>query len=241
MAREGVTVTHEGVPIFVARPSGAPRAALVLLQEIFGVNAHIRDVARRLAAEGYVVAAPHLFHRLPMQEFDYADSSGAQQAMRELRAPEVLSDVRAALSWLASDAGAPGVPAATVGFCFGGRASFLAATAIDGLFACVAFYGVGIGADAPDAPIQRAGEIACPVLALYGADDPIISADEVRRVDAALEASGVPHEVHAYAGAGHAFFNDARSANHDASAAQDAWARTLRFLAEAAAAAPSRR
>lgn len=234
---EESTVIHEGVPLFVARPPGAPAGALVLLQEAFGVNHHIRDVAHRLAAEGYVVAAPHLFHRQPVQSFDYADVTAAKQALGRLRGPEVVSDVRAAVSWLRSPGGAPGAPVGTIGFCFGGRASFLAATAVDGLFASVVFYGAGIAGEAdPNAPVHRADRITCPVLALYGGKDRMIPADEVERVEAALAGAGVPHQVHVYPEADHGFFCDARPAVYDPASAADAWQRTLTFLAEAAAA-----
>lgn len=231
------TVVHEGVPLFVARPPRAPSAALVLLQEAFGVNHHIQDVAHRLAAEGYMVAAPHLFHRQPIELFDYADLPAAKQALGRLRVAEVVSDIRAAVSWLGSQDGSPGAPVGTIGFCFGGRASFLAATAIDGLFASVAFYGAGIAAQAdPEAPVHRADHITCPVLALYGGKDTMISADEVGRVEAALAAAEVPHQVHVYPDADHGFFCDARPANYDAASATDAWRRTLVFLADAVAA-----
>ena len=235
--REENTVIHDGVPLFVARPPGQPAGALVLLQEAFGVNHHIRDVAHRFAAEGYLVAAPHLFHRQPVQSFDYADLPAAKQALGRLLVSEVVSDIRAAASWLGSPDGAPGVPVGTVGFCFGGRASFLAATAIDGLFASVAFYGAGIAPEGDaEAPVHRADRISCPVLALYGGKDQMIPPDEVERVEAALTAAGMPHQVHVYPEADHGFFCDARPAVYDEASATDAWRRTLAFLAEAAAA-----
>jgi dienelactone hydrolase len=234
------TVIHEGVPLFVARPASPNGGALVLLQEAFGVNHHIQDVARRFAAEGYVVVAPHLFHRQPTQVFAYGDLPAAKAAIGEVQGSELLHDVRAAVAWLGSPDGAPGSPVATIGFCFGGRASFLAATAVPELFAAVCFYGAGIAPDGvAGAPVSGASGIRCPVLALYGGRDVMIPADEVARVEAALTEADVPHQVHVYADADHGFFCDARPAVYDEASARDAWPRTLTFLADARAAAGS--
>jgi carboxymethylenebutenolidase len=232
---DGSTVVHDDVPLFVARPA-RPRGALVLLQEAFGVNLHIRDVAHLCADEGYLVAAPHLFHRQPIETFEYADVAAAKQALGEIRVAELISDVAAAVSWLRSSDGAPDVPVGTIGFCFGGRASFIAATAVDGLCASVAFYRAGIATDGDAAaPAHQAHRITCPVLALYGGRDPMIRSDEVGRVEAALSAAGVPHEVHVYPDADHGFFCDARPAVYDPASAADAWQRTLSFLTQACA------
>ena len=123
---------------------------------------------------------------------------------------------------------------ASIGFCFGGRASFIAATGVGGLAASVCFYGAGIAPENDHtAPIHLAHQIACPVLAIYGAADPMISPEEIERIRAALEATGSTHIIKVYDGAGHGFCCDARPAAYHAEAAADAWQVALDFLAAA--------
>lgn len=228
------TRQHAGVPLHVTRPIDGREAGLVLLHEAFGVTEHIRDVARRFAAEGYLVVTPHLFHRLSTQLFSYDDVPAAKRALTTVSVEDVLASTEAAQSWLDTSDGAPGAPVATTGFCFGGKVGFLAATSLQGLAASVCFYGAGIAPDEdPAAPVTLANQIAGPVLAIYGDSDPMISPGEVERVRRALEAARVPHEIKVYQAAGHGFFCDARPASYNATAAADAWEITLTFLAAA--------
>lgn len=230
------TVHHAGVPLHVTRPANARGAALVLLHEAFGVTEHIRDVARRFAAEGYLVATPHLFHRLSTQLFSYDDVPAAKQAIAAVSVEEVLAHAEAARSWLDANGGAPGAPVATIGFCFGGKVGFLAAASLQGLDASVCFYGAAIAPEQNPGALERlAKQIACPVLAIYGESDHMIPPEEVKRVRTALEAAGVQHEVKVYEAAGHGFFCDARPKSYNATAASDAWELTLTFLAAATA------
>ncbi len=228
------TVHHAGVPLHVTHPAGARGAALVLLHEAFGVTEHIRDVARRFAAEGYLVVTPHLFHRLSTHVFSYDDVPAAKQAIAAVSIEEVLADTEAARSWLDAEGVAPGAPAATVGFCFGGKVGFLAAASLQGLAASVCFYGAAIAPEEdPAALVKLARQIACPILAIYGESDHMIPPEEVGRVRHALEAGDVQHEVKVYEAAGHGFFCDARPKSYNATAAADAWELTLTFLAAA--------
>jgi len=118
-----------------------------------------------------------------------------------------------------------------VGFCFGGRAAFTAATAIDGLAGIVVFYGPGIAAG-PHAVLDRADRIDAPILVHVGSEDPTIPADQVAAIDAALACASTPAEHCVYPGAGHAFACDARPAMYRAEAAALAWDRTFAFLTE---------
>lgn len=220
---------HRGVPMYVARPDD-PRAALVVVQEAFGVNDHIKDVCHRLAAHGYLAVAPALFHRLDQQLFSYDGIPAAKAQLAQLTPTGVVEDIGAAVDWLDVDGAAPGRPVGVIGFCFGGKASFLAATQMASLRACVAFYGAGIGADDEAAPVHAVDQIQCPVLAVYGGGDPMIPAEEVDRVRERLDAAGVPHIVRVYPGVDHGFACNARPANYSPEAAAAAWDLTLSFL-----------
>lgn len=231
MQRIDVIDGDETVPVHVARPDGDPVAGLVVVQEAFGVNDHIKDVCGRFAAEGYVVAAPSLFHRFDREVLGYDEIDVAKALLPSLTVEQVTGDVAAARRWLQGDAGARDLPVAVIGYCFGGRVSFLAAVHHPGWAAAVCYYGGGIGAEAPGAPIERAADLSCPVQAVYGALDPMIPPAEVARVRSALERSPLDHEVLVYDDASHGFFCDARPASYHADAAADVWPRTLAFLA----------
>ena len=212
------------LPAWQAAPEGvAARGAIVLLQEIFGVNAHIRDVAERYAAQGYRVCAPALFTRV-QAGVDLGYDAGAMQQARALKAaaealaaPGVLADVQAAIDHLAR-AGAGKV--AVIGFCWGGLLAWRAACVLEGLAAAVAYYGGGMtGAQ------EAARQPRVPVLAHFGARDPWIPVDGVH----ALARAHPGVQVQLY-DADHGFHCDQR-ASYDAAAAALAGERTLAFLA----------
>lgn len=197
-------------------PAMSPRGGIVLVQEIFGVNRHVRDVAARLAAEGYQVLAPALFDRkMPQVELGYNPEGIGRgvELMQGASLDDALRDVDAARRHLAAD-----VPVAVVGFCWGGLVTWLAATRLSGLAAAVPYYPGGIGSFAGETP-------RCPVLLHFAEHDdhiPVSEADAVR----------VAHpgrvEVNLYP-AQHGFNCDERGSYHAESAAQ-AWERSLRFL-----------
>jgi carboxymethylenebutenolidase len=226
-----VLPTPDGdVPVYVAHPEAQPTAGLVVIQEAFGVNDHIRGVANRFAARGYLVAAPSLFHRLERPVLPYEEIATAKEILPTLTEAMLLNDVGAAVQWLREQPNRDSDRIGAVGFCFGGRVAFLAATA-GVVETAVCFYGGGI-APPTDGPVlaDRVTSNTGPVLAVYGAEDPMIDADERARVERALSAAGPDHQVVTYEGAGHGFFCDARPANYDASAAEQAWPLTLGFL-----------
>jgi carboxymethylenebutenolidase len=148
--------------------------------------------------------------------------------VQQLRLPQVQHDIAAAIAALRERTGTDA--ATTVGFCMGGRLSFLAATSEElALASVVGFYGTLASArfDMPR-PLERTGEIRCPVLGLFGEADPAIPVEQVRRFDALLGEAGVGHEIHIYPGAPHSFFD--RRFKEYAEASEDAWRRTLGFL-----------
>jgi carboxymethylenebutenolidase len=225
-----LTVTTPDGPMrtFAAVPGdGRPQTGTVLvLQEAFGVNEHMQDVARRLAGHGYRALAPDLFHRTGVGELGYAEYAEAMKLIAEIGPDQIVADVRAVL-----EAEAGSARTAVVGFCFGGRAAFTAATALPGLSAAVVFYGPGIAAG-PHAVLDRAGAITTPVQLHVGAQDPTIPAEQIADIDEALRKTGVRFESYVYPAAGHAFACDARPERYHAESAHQAWQRMRAFLAE---------
>ncbi|MFC6880801.1 MULTISPECIES: dienelactone hydrolase family protein [Actinomadura] len=230
--------TAEPVP---AGGSGARAgSAVVVLQEAFGVNDHVQDITRRFAARGRLALAPDLFHRNGAGVLGYDRHAEAMPLIGAIGPDAIATDVRAVLDHLAASEGiAPGA-AALVGFCFGGRAAFTAATAIPGLAAAVVFYGPGIAAG-PHAVLDRAEAIDAPLMLHVGAEDPVIPPDDVAAIQAALREAGADFEQHLYPGAGHAFACDARPHLYREEAAATAWGRTHAFLDRRLPAAEERR
>ncbi|KAF1042326.1 dienelactone hydrolase family protein [Xylophilus sp.] len=211
------------IPAYVAEPAGAPRGAVVVVQEIFGVNSHIRAAADGYAAAGYLAVAPAVFQRVqPGVELGYdADDVKAGAALKAqteaLPAPGVLQDLQAAVDY-ASRAGKVGI----VGYCYGGLLAWRAAAEVSGLSAAVPYYGGGV----VTTPAEVARRPRVPVLAHFGERDKHLPLD-------AVEAFGRAHpevEVHVYA-ADHGFNCDQRG-SHDAPAAALARERTLAFFAK---------
>ena len=209
-------------PSYVAQPTGQPKGGLVVLQEIFGVNAHIRAVADGYAADGYFVVAPSTFHRVKTGvELGYAEADmqagmALKAAVEALPAPGVMPDIQAAIDH-AAQAGKVGI----LGYCWGGLLTWRAASALNGLSAAVPYYGGGMTTEA-----EAARQPRVPVMAHFGEQDHWIPLDSVR----AFEKAQPGVTVHVYA-ANHGFNCDHRGA-WNAEAAQLARERTLAFLAQ---------
>jgi carboxymethylenebutenolidase len=216
-------------PLSIHEPAAAPSGGIVVLQEAFGVNDHIQDVAGRFAAEGWLAVAPHLFHRSGDPRFGYDDISQVTPHMKRLTADGVLDDVDAAFARLA-DAGIGADRAGVVGFCMGGTIALVTAVRRD-VGAAVTFYGGGIaeGRFGFGPLVGEAAGLRAPWLGLYGDLDQGIPVADVERLRAAAASSGRPTEVVRYPEAGHGFHCDQRSAYHPASA-RDAWQRTLSWF-----------
>jgi carboxymethylenebutenolidase len=212
--------------LYDAQPDGPARAAVVVVQEAFGVNEHIEDVTRRLATAGYRAVAPHLFHRTGDPVLDYTNFDKVMPHMGALSEDGILSDLDAALSHLAA-AGFEARRTGIVGFCMGGSVCFLAA-ARRPLGAAVTFYGGGISKGRFGAPplVELAPSLKTPWLGLYGDLDQSIPVEEVESLREAAAKATVATEIVRYPEAGHGFYCDARSSYHEASAL-DAWPRAL--------------
>jgi len=207
---------------YVARPERRSTRGLLLFQEAFGVNAHIRDVAARFAAQGFLVIAPELFHRTaPGFECAYSEFSKAVPQLEAVTEKGLDADVRAAYAWIERE-GAGGNSAA-VGYCLGGRVSFVANSAVP-LKAAVSFYGGRI-----PAVLHRASKLSAPMLFFWGGLDHHIPDEQRQAVIKGVRDANRPFVDVVFSHADHGFFCDARTSYHPASAAQ-AWALTLAFL-----------
>jgi carboxymethylenebutenolidase len=211
---------------FVARPDGpGPHPGILVLQEAYGVNANIREITQRWAAQGYVAVAPELFHRAaPGFEVDAADITVIMPLIKSLTTEGLVADARAAHAWLLAEPDVDGGRVAAVGFCMGGRAAFLANSALP-LAACISYYG---GAIAP-ALLDRAPLLHGPQLFFWGGRDRNIPPEQHRAVVDAVRAAGKPFVDVEFSEAQHGFFND-RVERHDPSAAAESWALSIAFL-----------
>ena len=214
-----------GVSAYVAQPQGAPKGAVVVLQEIFGVNSHIREVADGYAAEGYVAVAPATFQRVqPGVELGYSEADmgvgfGYKTAVEALPLPGVLKDIQAAIDHAAAASG--GKKVGIVGYCWGGLLTWRAACTLRGLSAAVPYYGGGVTTE-----VEIARQPQVPVLAHFAEEDKWIPMPSVQDFQQAHP------EVTVWTYTAHHGFNcDQRGAWH-APSAQLARTRTLTFFAE---------
>jgi carboxymethylenebutenolidase len=218
----------DGTPMnaFVARPAAPGKyPGMLVFQEAFGVNAHIRDVTERIAGEGYVAIAPELYHRTaPGFEGRYDDFPSVMPHARAVTDAGASDDIRAAFNWLQKDSQVVGDRIASIGFCMGGRISFLACATV-ALRAAISFYGGGI---AP-ALLPRAAELKAPVLFFWGGLDKHIPAEQIRAVVDGCRTAGKAYVNVEISDADHGFFCDAR-ASYNPAAAKEAWSLVLAFL-----------
>jgi carboxymethylenebutenolidase len=212
----------QAIPAYVAQPAGKPKGGIVVIQEIFGVNSHIRSVADGYAAQGYLAVAPSTFHRvkpgveLGYEQEDMAAGMALKTAGEALPAPGVMQDIQAAIKH-AAQAGKVGI----VGYCYGGLLTWRAACLLKGLSAAVPYYGGGV-----TTPDEIARKPKCPVMAHFGDQDHWISLESVE----AFKKAHPEAEVHVYH-ANHGFNCDQRG-SWNAEAAKLARERTLAFFAK---------
>ena len=214
---------------YVAYPaSTGPVPGIILLQEAFGVNHHIRSVADRLAAAGYAVIAPELFHRTaaPGLEIAYANfNTEAAPHYSAINNDDLTADLRAAHAWLGTQPLVKADKIASIGFCLGGRVSFLA-NAVLPLAAGVSYYGGGT-----HTLTNRAQDLHAPHLFFWGGLDAHISKGHIAQVIEAVEAAQKPYINTVISYADHGFNCDERPSYHP-EAAKEAWALTLAFLGD---------
>jgi len=217
--------------VYEAEPDGEPRGAVIVIQEAFGVNDHIQDVTRRFAAAGYLGVAPALFHRAGGGTAGYDDFAKVMPLFEGVSDDGVLADVDATIALL-EERGFDRARIGIVGFCFGGRVTFLVA-ARRRLGAAVTFDGGGIVTGSPlgyDALLDEATTLQTPWLGLFGDLDHGIPIDGVEELRVKAGDAPVATEIVRYADAEHGFHCDARASYHEPSA-KDAFLRTLDWFA----------
>jgi carboxymethylenebutenolidase len=224
---QSVKVEGSNMPLYVSVPeSGAPVPGIVVVHGQSGLENFIKDTTHMLALQGYVAAAPNLYHR---DGPDCKDDNPTRKA--RLRDPGIIADVHGAIGFLKNhprvNAGRLGI----VGFCMGGRIVYMMSAASRDLKAGVMFYGSGtmVPFGEGPSPFDRTREIHCPVQGHFGANDQNPSPDDMRKLDAELTKFAKAHEFHSYAGAAHAFCNTG-SANYRPHAAALSWPKALEFF-----------
>ena len=215
-------------------PSGGTSfPAIIVIMEAFGVTRHIEKVCDRFAEAGYVAIAPALYHRdHPNPKLGYDDMPAVMRYMGNLRDDEIIEDVNVAINYLQNRfPRTSGQKIGIVGYCVGGRITYLAATSCPGLSAASVYYGgripVAFG-DGP-APIDLSDQIKIPVMGNFGGKDKDPSTDDVARIEAKLKDAGVTSDFKVYPDADHGFNCDERDSYHEASA-KDALTRTLSWF-----------
>jgi carboxymethylenebutenolidase len=217
--------------VYASGNTDSPRAVIVI-QEAFGVNGHIRNVADRFADEGFLAVAPQLFHRDGSPEIPYDDYPSAMTFMANLTKQGITNDLNATTDFLATlSYRAPNI--AAVGYCMGGTVAFFAAT-LGTIGAAASFYGGGVATGRFGLPplLELAADLKSPWLGLYGDLDQSIPVDQIEALREATDALAVATEIVRYSDGQHGFHCDARPDAYNEAAARDAHARALAFFAE---------
>lgn len=230
-----VPVADGSIPAYRAMPDrGGPFATVLVVQEIFGVHEHIKDICRRFAKLGYYAIAPELYAR----QGNPAEISDVKELVAKIvsKVPdaEVMSDLDATVAYAKSSGKADTAKLAVTGFCWGGRITWLYAAHNPDLRAAAAWYGPidrPRTALQPKYPIDLAADLKCPVLGLYGGADQSIPPASVEKMEAACKAAGKTCEFKIYPDAPHGFNADYRP-SYRADAAKDGWAKTLAWFKE---------
>jgi carboxymethylenebutenolidase len=218
---------------YVAQPKeGGNYPGVIVIQEAFGVNDHIKKVTERIAAEGYVAIAPDIYHRESERIIPYAEMPKAIAALQRVVDSKAMADVGAAIAHLKSQPNIKANAVGVIGFCMGGRLTYLAAAHHANDVKCaVPFYGGGIPMGNPS-PLSRTQEIKCPMLLFFGGKDQLIPKEHVEQIKSALVETNQQFTAEVYAQAGHGFFCDDRPASYNEAAAKDAWDNTKTFFAK---------
>jgi carboxymethylenebutenolidase len=230
--------TRDGpMPAYVARPAGdGPFAAVIILQELFGITPELQHIADMLAAEGYMAVIPALFHRTDqnfLAPYDVDGMTRGRSAVNQLSHDDVRSDIRAAIDWVRAQPDASG-EVATWGFCWGGSVAFMSAT-FDDIRAAISFYGAQIVRSPYDGRppmLDYAPKIAAPLCLVFGGQDKSISQEDVQKIQDTLIENQKPFSLTVYREEDHAFFRFAGTPRA-APPVAEAFQRVLSFLQDA--------
>jgi len=223
---DSVAVDGGAMRCFVAEPDVTRAPAIVVIQHAGGVDQFVQTMTSRFAEAGFVAISPELYHR-----DDANTGDDPMTKMSRLRDRNIVQDVDAAIEHVKTLLSFDGNAIGITGFCMGGRVAYLIATERTDLRASVVFWGGNIMRPWGEGrtPFDQTEKIACPVLGLFGEDDPNPNPADVAKIDAELTRFGKPHEFHSYAGAGHAFMVEGRP-SHRPEASDDAWRRCVEFF-----------
>ncbi len=227
---------HLATPLDPVPLDAKSRPAIIVIQEIFGVNDHIRSVTERFAQLGYVAIAPAIYQRLApgfATGYRAEDVQLGRQYKEQTKVGELLSDVQATTAYLNHLPQVKTGAIGCIGFCFGGLVTYLAAT-LPEIKAAASFYGAGIptwcpGSDRPT--IEYTAQIQAKLYAFFGMKDASIPPEHIDQITAALQKYGIDHKIFRYPEADHGFFCDQR-ASYQAEAAADAWMKVQELFGE---------
>ncbi|MEH2378350.1 MAG: dienelactone hydrolase family protein [Nostoc sp.] len=242
MTNTGIRTTQVKVPngdlqidAYLAEPAKEGTfPGVIVIQEIFGVNIHIREVAEKFAKDGYVAIAPALYQRTaPGFEAKYTpeDIQRGRTYKEQTTAEEILSDIQAAINYLQTLPNVQKDAIGSIGFCFGGHVVYLAATLPD-IKVTASFYGGGITNSTPgggEPTITHTSQIKAPIYAFFGTEDKGIPLEHTEQIEAELKKYQIPHKIFRYEGAEHGFFCNHR-ASYNPEAAADAWQQVLELF-----------
>lgn len=242
-----VTIPNQDIEIdaYLAQPviATSKTPAVIVFQEIFGVNSNIREITELIAQQGYIAIAPALYQRLsPGFSYDFSPQDNGYspeayqlglQYYQQVRYQEIISDIEATISYLKTLPNLKESAIACIGFCFGGHVAYIAATLAD-IKATASFYGAGIttacyGEEIPT--LQRTAQIQGTIYLFFGTRDTLISSSENQQIEAELQKQQINHRIFRY-NAGHGFFADKypflqQHPSYNPVAAPDAWAKVL--------------
>lgn len=237
MTTQDMTIDVDGLNMacYLARPEGGDsKPAVIVFQEIFGVNHEVKRIAELFASAGYIALAPNYYYRTHPNLNEPYDEEGFQRgfaAAGQVTKANLRKDVSAAIAWLDRQNFVAKGNIATCGFCFGGTVAFLSAT-LPGLKGAIAFYGGHIAGPLPGGEpeaLADAKDVRVPLLLFFGGKDDYIPKEAIERIDRTLTEFGKPHEIVVYPNVGHAFFRESSAALNQTEVA-DAWSRAQNFL-----------
>ncbi len=239
-----ITISSESgsLPAYIVQPEGVIKGGVLVIHEVWGLNEHTKDIARRFAAEGYVALAPNLLSDTGINDeligdlqeelFDPERRNQAQPKLRELMAPlqapgfgkATMTKLMACFGYVASQPDVEG-RIACVGYCFGGSYAYNLAVDEPAVKAVVPYYGHA------DYTVEQLKRITCPILAFYGENDENLITG-LPKLKEDMTAAGVDYTAQVYPDSGHAFFNDTNKFAYNKTSAEDSWQKTLDFLAK---------
>jgi len=208
------------------------RPAVIVIHDVRGLSDHYRDIASRFATAGFFALALDLYSREGTPELPDMDAVFRHMAALDDR--RVLRDIESAVRYLQIRPEVCSGSIGITGFCMGGQYALMAACSVPRLAACVSFYGMLRYTEKtphkPESALEMAPRLHCPYLGLFGAEDQLIPRADVKALESTLRKAGKTFKTKTYAGAGHAFFNDARPDAYRPAAARDAWRRAVAFF-----------